>query len=361
MKRMIFHIPASLNPNMPSGSQIRPLKMLQAFRDIGYTVDVVMGDTSTRKKQIKAIKSRIRKGEHYSFLYSESSTEPTLLTGKHHLPLHPFLDFSFIRFCKKNKIKTGLFYRDIYWIFDVYKAALPPWKASVAKYFYRYDLRKYSRLLEILYLPSLKMLEYIPMRSFPKAVALPPAMEIRDVVPKTPGKKIAFLYLGGIGEVYDLRLFMETIRKDDESNLIVCTRKSEWEREKKRYASLLAQNIRIEHLAGDALQTLFEETDIAVYFLRPHTLWNFAVGLKLFEYLSYRKPVIAVQGTAVGDFVKKNNVGWAIDYDTQSLTSLIEKLHANPRMIEEKIANIDKIALQNTWQQRAKQVEMDLI
>ena len=56
-----------------------------------------------------------------NFLYSESSTMPTSLTEPHHMPTHPFLDFSFFYFCKRNGIKIGLFYRDIYWKFEIYK------------------------------------------------------------------------------------------------------------------------------------------------------------------------------------------------------------------------------------------------
>lgn len=52
------------------------------------------------KKKIKKIKSNIKEGIKYDFLYSESSTEPTLLTEKNHIPLYPFLDFGFLKYCK---------------------------------------------------------------------------------------------------------------------------------------------------------------------------------------------------------------------------------------------------------------------
>ncbi len=109
-KRCIFHIPNKLDEKSLSGSQVRPRMMIQAFKDIGYDVDVVMGYGKERKKSINIIKNNIKSGIKYDFLYSESSTMPTLLTEKNHLPLYPNLDFGFFKFCKNHGIKIGLFY-----------------------------------------------------------------------------------------------------------------------------------------------------------------------------------------------------------------------------------------------------------
>ena len=76
MRRMIFHCPVK-NEGNPDASQLRPLKMIEAFRQIGYDVAVVYGDGAERKKSIAAIKRSIRGGVKYDFLYSESSTLPT--------------------------------------------------------------------------------------------------------------------------------------------------------------------------------------------------------------------------------------------------------------------------------------------
>ena len=55
LKKMIFHIPMKIDINLHSGSQIRPQKMIQAFKNIGYDVDVVMGYVKERKEHIKQI------------------------------------------------------------------------------------------------------------------------------------------------------------------------------------------------------------------------------------------------------------------------------------------------------------------
>ncbi len=121
-RRCIFHIPYKVDLNWPSGSQIRPINMIKAFEQNGYDVEIIMGYGEEReKKKLKKIKSNIKEGIKYDFLYSESSTEPTLLTEKNHIPLYPFLDFGFLKYCKNHNIKIGLFYRDIHWRFSQYK------------------------------------------------------------------------------------------------------------------------------------------------------------------------------------------------------------------------------------------------
>jgi len=131
--------------------------MLQAFRDIGYEVDVISGHAAQRKTAINTIKHKIQTGQIYDFVYSESTTMPTLLTEPHHLPLHPIVDFGFFSFCQKNNIPIGLFYRDVYWVFSEYSRSLPFYKAMLAKLFYLYDLVKYNKLINKIYLPSLDL------------------------------------------------------------------------------------------------------------------------------------------------------------------------------------------------------------
>ena len=106
-KRCIFHIPNYLDPNRASASQIRPKKMMNAFEQIGYKVDIVQGYGRNRKRIIEEIKRNIDNGVKYEFLYSESSTAPTLLTEKHHFPTYPFLDFGFFKYIKDHGIKIG--------------------------------------------------------------------------------------------------------------------------------------------------------------------------------------------------------------------------------------------------------------
>jgi glycosyltransferase involved in cell wall biosynthesis len=356
-RRMIFHIPNSI-PNPPkSGSEIRPTKMLEAFKNIGYEVDIVMGYVSDRKRQIENIKKNIKNGVKYEFLYSESSTMPTALTEKHHLPVAPFLDFDFFKFCKQHNIKIGLFYRDVYWVFDDYKKDVSFLKRKFADFFYYFDLKNYKKYLDVLYLPSTKMLQYIPFDFDKKVFSLYPAIEEKKNKMRKMNK-LSFIYVGGLGSVYDLTLFSKVIDKFDNVDLNFCIRENEWNCNEYKYKY---NNIKVHHLYGGALGEVYNQSAIALYFIKPDILWNFAMGVKLFEYIAYKKPIVAVKGTAVGSFVEENDIGWVIEYDEKILEKLLLEIQNNPKIVEEKIKNIEKIIPLNTWEARAKQVEQDLL
>ncbi len=359
MKRIIFHIPNKIDDNLASGSQIRPKRMLQAFKNIGYEVDVVMGYVKERKEQIKNIKKNIKQGVKYDFLYSESSTMPTALTEKHHLPIAPFLDFNFFNFCKKNNIKIGLFYRDVYWAFDEYKKSISFFKRSLAKFFYKYDLRKYTKILDRFYLPSIQMYDFVPIE-VNTVDELPPAVEKRNYKPIIEDTKLSFIYVGGLGDLYDLTLFVRVLNTTSNTKLNLCTRQREWEKNKVKYADF-KNCIDVFHIKGKELDSIYNKSSIAIYFVKPDIIWGFAMGVKLFEYIAFRKPIIAVKGTAVGNFVQKNNIGWTIEYTEEALQKILNKLQSTPEIIQEKIKNIEKIIPENTWEARAKQVKEDLV
>ena len=242
MKRMIFHIPMKIDRNRASASQIRPMKMIEAFKECGYEVVVVEGYGKERKRQIKEIKSNILKGVKYDFLYSESSTMPTLLTEKNHLPLYPFLDFSFFAFCKKHGIKIGLFYRDIYWVFKK-KRSFKEWVAYI---FYKYDILKYNKFLDVLFLPSKEMNAYIPNIKVESVIPLPSGLQLHSS-PKIEHPLLELLFVGAIGGLYDITLLVKVISGIQGIHLTICCRENEWQKEKINYLPFLNENITIVH------------------------------------------------------------------------------------------------------------------
>ncbi len=365
-KKMIFHIPAKIDMNYPSGSQIRPLRMIEAFKNIGYDVDVVMGYGKERKNQIDKIKENIKNGVKYDFLYAENSTSPSLLTEKNHLPLYPLMDFRFMQFCKKNNIKIGLFYRDIYWNFRIFMKNLPIWKRFLLYCFHKYDIYWYKKMLDILYLPSIEMIKYMPDKFKCKIEPLPPAIDyhnkkyINDEFGCDKNKKISIFYVGGIGEFYNLKLFCKIVSKFKNLEFVLCCRKNEWESVKNEYLEYMKtnHNIKIIHESGENLKKYYQNADIACLFLKPYVYLNFAIPIKLFEYLSYKKPIISTANTENGRFIYKNKVGWAIEYSEKALFKFFEEL--NGEQIKKMYENIEKIYDINTWEARAKTVANNL-
>ncbi|WP_218955873.1 hypothetical protein [Acinetobacter sp. YH12064] len=358
MINIIFHCPFVLNYSATSASGIRPIKMLEAFQDLGFNVDVVSGNSSDRKKIINNIKKKINSGTTYDFVYSESSTMPTALTDQHHLPLRPFLDFDFFDFLKSKKIKIGLFYRDIYWMFDDYGNNLPWYKKQLALFFYRLDLKMYNNLLDKLYLPSLKMGDYVKIYNKNIIDNLPPAHSTSNYLVKNNySEKLNLLYIGGMGVDYRMHKLFEAVSVLPNVCLTICTRERDWNNVKDEYG-LISKNINIVHKSGSELEELYDNSHIAILFVEPKDYREFAVPFKLYEYIGRNKPIICTSSTLVGDFVANNNIGWVLDYDVNELVNLLSNMSKTD--FDKKTERVCELKIHETWESRAKKVCTDL-
>ena len=91
-------------------------------------------------------------------------------------------------------------------------------------------------------------------------------------------------------------------------------------------------------------------------FVEPSLYREFAIPYKLFEYLGWGLPIIASEDTAVGEYVKKYNIGWTIPYTEESLKKLLDFLLANREDVLIKQENVKKVAQENTWEKRCEQI-----
>lgn len=360
-KKCIVHIPNSIDKNATSGSQIRPMRMIQSFKDNGYQVDVIMGCGEERKRLIQEIKNKIQMGEKYDFVYSESSTMPTLLTEKNHFPKYPFLDFGFFKFVKKKNIPIGLFYRDIYWKFPIYQKEVSLAKRIVSIPMYHYDLHQYKKYVDVLYLPSEKMKSYVGIEINYKE--LPPGCTYKEDKQEYTSKseKIKLFYVGGIGELYDLKKLMQVVNELAFVELTICCRENEWKARKDYYDECMCERIQVVHASGEALQEYYQSSDICMLFFESEGYRNFAMPIKLFEYLANLKPIVATEGSAAGEFVEKNNLGWKIPFDNKALTELLNQIHKDKGILEEKNRKMFKAREMNSWKARGEQVAKDLM
>lgn len=361
---VIFHHPLPLNPEAKSASGIRPLRMLKAFDDLGCDVDLVTGYSSERTRAVADVKRRIRSGYRYDFVYAESSTMPTILADTHHLPLRPFLDWRFFRFCNANEIPIGLFYRDIYWLFDGYGTHMSRVKANAAKAAFLYDLYVYKETLTRLYLPSTEMARYVPLVDRRIMSSLPPGHSSpvgSNVEPEVPvGRRLRLFYVGGMSDHYRLHKLFQVVRDLSTVELTVCTREAEWQKVKNEYPPSQS-NIKIIHETGDRMEAHLRDCDVAVLFVQPQEYREFAAPVKLFEYLGFRKPILASDGTLAGRFVRDNQIGWTIPYDCLSLRDLLVRLTASPAELVNRQENMVVVSRAHTWRARAQQVIEDLV
>jgi len=360
---MIFHHPLPINNNGKSGSQVRPYKMIEAFEAIGYEVEPVIGYGAQRRKTINRIKRTVRQGKQYDFIYSESSTMPTLLTEVHHYPTYPFLDFGFFNWAKRNSIPIGLFYRDIYWKFSMYANEVPWIKRAVSIPMYKYDWRKYKCLLTHLFLPSVKMQEVLPGEWNAGISALPPACDLKSNVKeqiRTSNSNLSLFYVGGVAPPgYDLKPLFQTIKGMEGIHLTLCCREQEWNYVSKLYAPIDSKNVEIIHVSGSTLQAYYEESDILVMIRSPHEYLDFAMPVKVFETLGYGVPILTLDGTEAARFIKQENIGWIVR-SVEEAAGLLEYLRDHRKDIDVMKQHVYEVRLRHTWEERARQVAQTL-
>lgn len=360
MKKCIFHMPQMIDETSKSGSSVHPINMIQGFRDIGFEVVCVIGYGQERKKRILEIKERIMNGEKFDFLFSESSSMPTLLTEKNHFPKYPFLDFSFMKFCKKHNVKIGIFCADIFWKFDVYKQGVPFLKRCISIPMYKYDIHMFKKIANHIFLPSKRMLEYIPEfdEIKTKINVLYPGCNhstiSKDLCMKIKDESLKIFYVGGISGTYDLYVLLKVIKNFPQVKLTICCRANEWESSKMYYRDVLTPSITIVHVFGDELVKYYNEADICSCFIQNNEYMSMAMPVKIFEYLSFELPIIGVKDTVSGDFIEENKIGWSIHYNEHELTDLLMRLLSDKEEINKVKMCEKQIIKGHTWTQRAR-------
>jgi len=354
---MVYHVPYRLNHEGASASAIRPVKMRQAFADLGYEVIEISGVSRERKAAIAKLKQRIDQGLEVQFIYSESSTQPNAFTDPY-FSLYGYFDTAFLAWCRRRGIPVGLFYRDIYWLYPRYWRGIARWRRMLITHFYKADLRGYRRGVDRLFVPTSNMIELVPDVPRERMSALPPAGD-----PESGSEVVtdlALFYVGGLGPFYQLHACVAGVAQVPQARLTVCVAAQQWQNLSAQYPESAASNVNIVHETGESMRALMRASAIGVLFVEPVDQWAIAAPMKMFEYLALGKPIVAVKGTASGDFVESNGIGWAIEYSPESLASLLEHLAQHPEEIATRARQAQAVRGQHSWRARAEQVVREL-
>ncbi|QOR47254.1 glycosyltransferase [Trueperella pecoris] len=357
MPAMIFHAPYPLIPHSVFASAIRPPKMKAAFVEAGYEVFDLTGTAAERKRKFKVLKAEIAAGKIFDFMYSESATIPPMIGDPNHVP-HLFIDAMIFSCLKKHHIPQSVFYRDIYWRFDEYVKRVGRPMAAAIRPLYRAELALYRRYMSTVYLPSMQMADEIPELEGARVDALPPGGTNVDLA--VPSRPLHLFYVGSVGPLYQLHELIEAVKKTPEVTFTLCTSKELWDRVSGEYDVAGHSNIRIVHRSGPELLELYAQANIAVNVVAPSHYRDFAVPVKLFEYVNYGKPILASDHTLVSQMVEANDWGWVVNNDRVSIERTLKDLAANPGKVEQATARVEADRVHHTWLARARKVAADL-
>ncbi|MFV5191874.1 hypothetical protein ACMXYY_06990, partial [Acinetobacter courvalinii] len=165
------------------------------------------------------------------------------------------------------------------------------------------------------------------------------------------------LYIGGMGTDYKMHKLFEALKVLPNVSLTLCTRENDWASVKDEYG-LIPDNIHVVHKSGNELETIYDNSHLAVLFVEPRDYREFAVPFKLYEYIGRNKPIICTSSTLVGNFVEDKYIGWALEYNTDKLINLLSNI--TKEEVDNKIQQVLRVKENETWERRAKKVCTDL-
>lgn len=353
----ITFINTSLSPD--SGSAVRPLKMLQAFKEIGVHVKVISGQTNRISERKKAVKDAMEYLKHHNpaCCYIEPPSGPMFYVG----------DLKLIRLLHRQNIPTGLFYRDAYWMFPEYsfekKSSLTKrLKLMIIKFMQKHQLKLFAECITVMYFPSKTMSGYFNLK---RKEILPPGSFIADTCcEKGLNYPLRYIFVGGAavnhGTLLTLKAFAMANKKEIKATLTYVCPKEQWKGlgiDAKDYYPWLT----LIHTSGDEnLKGLYEKADIAILTAPRTTYRDFAAPIKLMEYLSYLKPILVTNCTETARIITENHIGWVVEENSQSISRKLLELADNPGEIHEIRKGIEDAREKNLWIHRAEKVIHDL-
>ena len=349
--RMIFHAPFPIEPHPVGASRLRPLRMHEAFRDLGYRVHPVTGAPHQRAVAHRTARRRARAGQRFELLYSENSTQPNLLATSIRGGVAPLLEARILLWARRQGIPAGEFYRDVYWRFSTSLRNVRTPRTAVMNLLYRLDLAALCLARTHLFLPSERMAPIVPVPP-ERSSALPPGATVVDT--ESP-EGLHLLYVGGLGPEYGLDACVEAVSRTPEATLTLCVPPANWEAHRSRYEKHLGARIRVVHASGAELEPLYEAASVCVLFVEPGEYRTFAAPVKFFEYIGHGKPVLLSRGTYAGDLGRSLGVGPVIEYSAEALRTELQELHARPERLEQYAAIARQVRHQQTWRARAQQ------
>ncbi len=362
-KSLLFLYPTNLkNLSENSAPFIRPKMLIESFSSIGLKPILIDGNPQSIYEKIVKIE-----WEEIAFAYGENLTIPLFLSeGKKKIATNYFFWEKIFKVLKKHNIPTGFFIRDIYWRFPSLlkrNYSFLQIRALLPLYMLEYQL--YYRYANVLFVPSLKMSEFLPGNKIfrKRFVELPPGTKPEFINAHYTTGNLDLVYFGGIVGSYEMPLVFSLLKTNLEGvKWHFFVRKREWNELEKRYGKF-PSSVKVYHIERNKLRKVLENlSPILVYFPSPICKYNsFNRNLKIMDAISWGIPIIIPKGVGYSKLVEEKDIGWVIKYDSDTLKNLIIFLRKKPEEIINKKINIEKCAYEETWEKRAQIIAESLM
>jgi len=331
--------------------------MRRAFEEIGYTVYSVNGDYRDRKvKTEDALKQ-----DNVLFAYCESANVPFCISGKRHFPIRFFSDIMNLKKIRK-KCKIGFFYRDINWKEKDFYNKNGFIKGIVLYILFRLEFEALIRIIDVLFVPSMEMAELFPgfIKWKKKIMELPPACSEPLVEMKVCNdSNLNVVYSGNTdrSSMYKIDDLLRVISDCPNVSLTVNTEKFDIKYHEIINNYPIKDRLKITNYDFESVLEDDADHDIGIVWQDgPIEDIKKYMPIKLFYYLRLGIPVVGRSGTAYGNFIETNGLGWTFK-NTNELKHILICLSKNKTGVIECKKNVLNIRNKHTWKARAKEVE----
>lgn len=345
-----------------SGSSVRPQKMKKAFEELGLNLKILSGQKNQIRKRHKNLKEILSWLDYNrpEICYIEPSSGP----------IYDLLDIILMQKLHRMNVPIGLFYRDAYWMFPEYASEGKKLKIKekiknfIIKRMSKRDIRIIKKTCDCVFMTSVTFSRYF---SFKNMELLPPGCEIQNHVNYNDKifiekKKLTYIFVGGASKNHGTFLTLKSFEKANKNHIIaklifVCP-EHQWKKVKNSvYKKDYDRWLKIYHTCGDKnLQDLYNKADIAIL-TAPNTEYrNFAVPVKIYEYISYNKPILVTDCYETEKVILDNEIGWSVHDNISDVSNKLIYLWKNQKEVYKKRLNCKQVCVDNSWINRAKKV-----
>lgn len=315
------------------------------------SIDVVVGqNTEEREKAFEVIK---RKNNDYDFCYIESKVGVTR-----------YKDTKILYSLKSLKIKRiGIYYRDMYWAYKI-KTSEGKFKNLMIPTINSWYLKLLDKICDVIFVQSdsfkYELLKFIPNS---KVLLLPPGcdnIKVLDV------HNHSILYVGEVDNRFSgIDLLLDTLKyinnEHDKVTLNIVCREEEFISNKTLLEIANSYTwINIYHNTKKNIDEIYNISSIAVIPRSGDEYTKLCLPIKLFEYISFEKPIIAIDHGEVGEFIRNNQIGLTANGNKEEFAKQIIDLLDNADSYAFYKEQISLYKEKNLWSNRIEFIETSL-
>ena len=269
------------------------------------------------------------------------------------------IDLLFLILCYINNIPIAVFVRDVHQLYKN-QCKVNSVKTIILFYGWKIAVNIYCSIADILYFPTKEMSAYI---HFHTKKLMPPGGILRENIKQAISnkKEKIIIYIGGNEPFYGIDIFVEAMKlvtKKHSDAVCYIISKGDF--------SYLGEArgekwLHIQQANFNEIDKIMSKAYLAVSPLRKNGYGGITIALKMYDYMSYGKPIIATSCPPQERFIQENKCGILVEDTSASMADGICYLLDNPKLNTELGKNgLDALKKHHLWKHRAEQIISDL-